>query len=354
MDHTIQRRDDPLPPPGGGVDASPIMRSVAVVIRRRKFLIYCGVAGIAIGIVVTMLSPRQFTTSFSFMPQVPSDAGRSGLASLAGQFGVSLGSLSGQGASPQLYADLLGTRAILEPIVMDSVRDASNRYVTVGELLGNSGARSARGVERTVQRLRDNIITTNVATRTTGVVSVGVKTKSAAGSLAIAQELLAGLNKFNLVTRQSQAAAERRFVEGRLAAAKGTLTDAENRLRQFQEANRVIANSPALSFQQDRLRRDVTTQQDLVASLTQQFEDARIREVRDTPVITIIDQPTLAATPDPRGGGRIIVGSATVALVIAFCIIFGADKWQRELTEHGLASWRSLSNDELVTRSESA
>ena len=53
-------------------------------------------------------------------------------------------------------------------------------------------------------------------TQRTGVVSVDVKTRYADLSVQICQRLLGLLNSFNLETRQSQAAAERQFVEGRL------------------------------------------------------------------------------------------------------------------------------------------
>src|SRR5207245_3853543 len=124
-------------------------------------------------------------------------------------------------------------------------------------------------------------------------------TRSAWVSLGIADRLLAGLNQFNLSARQSQAAAERRFVEGRLEEARASLRAAEDALQRFLQANRQIANSPQLTFQRDRLDRDVTLQQQLVTGLVQQYEDARIREVRDTPVITVIERPAIAVRPDP-------------------------------------------------------
>jgi uncharacterized protein involved in exopolysaccharide biosynthesis len=39
----------------------------------------------------------------------------------------------------------------------------------------------------------------------------------------------------------------------------------------------------------------------VVTTLTQALEDARIREVRDTPVITVVEAPAVNALPEPRG-----------------------------------------------------
>src|SRR5262249_39127465 len=53
-------------------------------------------------------------------------------------------------------------------------------------------------------------------------------------------------------------------------------------------------------FEYDRLLRAVTMQQQVYSSLAQAFEQARIDEVRNTPVLTLVDPPNLPAEPDRR------------------------------------------------------
>jgi uncharacterized protein involved in exopolysaccharide biosynthesis len=134
-------------------------------------------------------------------------------------------------------------------------------------------------------------------------------------SFEVANRLLEGVNKFNLVTRQSQAGEERRFTEERLTAARASLRVAEDRLERFLRANRQLG-SPGLIFERDRLQREVTLQQQVVVGLAQAHEDARIREVRDTPVITVIERPTLAAEPDPRGRLVILMSGTLIAFFV--------------------------------------
>lgn len=325
---------------------------LAVIMRRRRLLLWSCAVGFIIGIAIALLSPARYTTSFSFTPQSESDGARSGLASLAGQFGVSLGAASGQAAPPQFYADLLVTRELLAPIAMDSVPSGADkgRSVPLSTFLDVDASTAAERQFETIERLRNDVISTSVAERTTGVVSVNVRTTSAEASLAIAQRLIDGLTRFNLVTRQSQASAERRFIEGRLSAARLDLTEAETELRRFLETNRATGNSPALQFQQDRLRRDETMKEDLVRTLTQQYEQARIREVRDTPVITLIDRPTLAARPDPRGRVRIVLGATTIALILALAFVLTQDRLRRELEDHHVTSIRSLARQAPMVR----
>jgi len=164
--------------------------------------------------------------------------------------------------------------------------------------------------------------------KTTGVVQFSVETRWPSVSLGIVSALVAGVNEFNQRTRQSQAAAERRFLEGRLAGASDDLRMAEDRQEAFLRGNRQLTNSPQLTFENERLGRSVALQQQVVTSLTQAYEDARMREVRDTPVITVIEPPSVAAMPDPRGrlksvalgfllglfvGGLVVIVSGLVA-----------------------------------------
>jgi len=64
--------------------------------------------------------------------------------------------------------------------------------------------------------------------------------------------------------------------------------------------NRAIANSPELGFQRDRLQREVSLRQQVYASLMQSREDAKIREVRDTPVLTVLESPRLPVVGEAR------------------------------------------------------
>jgi uncharacterized protein involved in exopolysaccharide biosynthesis len=182
-------------------------------------------------------------------------------------------------------------------------------------------------VEKTLRALRKKVVSTTVATRTTGMVTVQVRTKSPYVSLKIADRLLEGLNYFNLITRQSQAREERRFTEGRLEAARASLRAAEDALQRFLQTNRQFAESPALTFQRDRLQREVLLQQQVVISLAQQYEENRIREVRDTPVITLIEKPTLAARPDPGLQALILSLGAVAGFCVGVLIVMFRDAW---------------------------
>jgi uncharacterized protein involved in exopolysaccharide biosynthesis len=130
-------------------------------------------------------------------------------------------------------------------------------------------------------------------------VELSVASKWPSVSLALSKRLLTGINQFNLQTRKSQASAERQFLDAQAGEAERSLREAENRLQAFLQQNRATA-SPELSFIRDRLQREVSLRQQMYTTLLQNREEARMREIRDTPVITVLEEPRIAVLPQPR------------------------------------------------------
>jgi uncharacterized protein involved in exopolysaccharide biosynthesis len=318
---------------------------LTILLRRRRFLYACLGVGLLVGASAALLRPRTYTTTFSFLPKNGQDASRAaGLAGLAGQFGINLGSLGGDAEPPQLYADLLVSREVLAPIAMDSVpMGEAGTALPLADFLRISGDTPPLRVENTMRALRRRVVSTTVATRTTGMVTVRVRTRVPEASLAIAESLLAGLNHFNLVTRQSSAREERRFTEARLEEARAALRVAEDAQQRFLQSNRAIDGSPSLRFENDRLTRQVQLQQQIVTSLTQQYEENRIREVRDTPVLTVFERPALAARPDPGMRAVLLALSLLAGLLVGILVVLSRDLWARESAsgDDALAAFRA-------------
>ena len=91
---------------------------VGVMLRERRLILLFAAIGAALSLSVGLLRDRTWTATFSFVPQAGKNPA-AGLASLAGQFGVSLSSLAGDQQPPEFYADLLLTREVLAPIVAE-------------------------------------------------------------------------------------------------------------------------------------------------------------------------------------------------------------------------------------------
>ncbi len=265
---------------GRALEAGPSLLEVATVLLRWRRLSLWLPLGLALLTgVIGLVLPRRYTAVAAFLPQRSQSAlGR--LAGLAAQFGVAVPTQDA-GESPEFYADLIVSREILSKIVTDSfVTGAGEPPRTLVELLKASGGSAAAREQDAVKRLTRRIAVSTDAK--TGVVTLSVTTRWPSVSARIASLILAEVNGFDLHVRQSQASAERVFVEERLNAAKDELRAAEDRSVAFLAGNRDYRNSPTLQFQYDRLSRVVTAQQQVVTTLQQGYEQARIDEVRNT------------------------------------------------------------------------
>lgn len=277
----------------------------------------------AIGAVLAALSvinaAKVYKASASFMPQ-GTDASRSMMGGLAGQLGITIPG-AGSTNSADFYSKLLRSPVLLREIVRDSftVGGEKQAFLDLFEVAPESGPQHRE--EAAVRQLQ-NLINISVD-KTTHIVEFSVVTPWPSVSLAIAHALVNGVNEFNQRSQQGQAAAERKFLEGRLEIANRELRAAEDRLQRFLSSNRQFG-SPQLGFERERLEREVELRQQVVIALTESYEEAQLREVRDTPLITVIEPPTVPATPEPRGRvRRVIIGLVAGGLFGALLGFFG-------------------------------
>lgn len=284
-------------------DAVNVFAIATAILERRKAIVWLGVAGAFAGLLVGLTSTRQFVSSTTFVPQ-GSEQVNSGLAAAASQFGLRLPTSGGAAWGPPVYVELLRSTAMLATVARDTVTviERGGARVAMMELLKVDEPTPERSVEVAVRRL--GAIVSVAEIRTLSAVRLSAATPWPSVSHAIVARLLESVNQFNLEKRKSQAGAERRFVEAQAAEAELALREAEDRLDAFLQRNKGIgtsATSPTLSTQRDRLQRDVTLRQQVLVTLLQSREDARIREVRDTPVLTVLEEPRVPVDGEPRG-----------------------------------------------------
>lgn len=297
----------------------------SALLRHRRLIAGLAVAFAAVAILYATVAPRQYTASAKFAPQ-ERPTSESGLGSLASQLG--LGSGRSTTNSPQFYSDLLVSREVLRDVVRTEFTVPGEKPFT-GDLVAwfaITGADTDDETSRAVTAVRKRM--TTMADRN-GVVSVEFHSRAPALSLQVVNRLLTLVNDFNLSRRQSQARAERSFVEQRVDTARKQLKAAEDALVAFFERNRVIQSPMAQAISQ-RLQREVTVRQQLFLTLSQSYESAKIEEVRNTPVVTVLERPEGFVSKKPRR----VVQKAVLALllgvvlgvVVAFVREFGGRK----------------------------
>jgi uncharacterized protein involved in exopolysaccharide biosynthesis len=206
----------------------------------------------------------------------------------------------------------------------------------------------AKTREDAVRTLRDK---TTIRIGSDGTISVSAWDRSAIRAAGIANAFFDNLDEFNRTFRTSRARRTREFLERRVAETDSLLRDAELKLAAYQgrkgamvlspetraaadaavslmsqklaaevdlqimrsyaspnseelqrlearvrELGRQIGGLPATQIGGAELVRQVVVRQQMFALLTNQLEEARIREVMDTPTIQVLDR----ATPPER------------------------------------------------------
>lgn len=275
---------------------------------------------LAAGVLATfawLVLPPRYTAAVVFVPEAPSQSRLpTGLAGLAGQFGISLGSEASY--SPQFYARLVHSRQILERVLLTRYQSPAQSLMsrdsaTLLQIIATGGRDRPDSIHRALKKLRRRVsVQVDARTRT---LTLEVTTSDPVLSATVATKFVTYLNLFNAQTRQSQARQRRLFVEERVQEAEFQLRHAENTLRTFYESNRSWQRAPQLVFEEGRLRRQVDIQQEVYLTLRREYETARIEEVNNTPVITVVDP---AVAPEKPSSPRLPVYLG-LALVIGLC-----------------------------------
>lgn len=293
----------------GGTDLS-LFQLSAILLRNRWRIVGCMIVFGGLAAALTWRRPPRYEASAAFIPQ-SSSSSTGGLSGLAGQLGLALPA-ENRTESPEFYVQLLTSRAILLPIVLDTflVPEFDPRPTPFLDLVKVRPESDLIRHEEGIEVLRNLVKATRDAN--TGTVLVSVTTAWPTASATLVAALIEGVADFNQQTRRGQAAVERQFIQERLAIASAELRSAEDRLSSFMSNNRLIEASPQLIAEKERLQRDITLDQQVFTTLTQAHEEARIREVRATPIITVLEEPMLPALPEPRGRIRNTVVGALI------------------------------------------
>jgi uncharacterized protein involved in exopolysaccharide biosynthesis len=280
----------------------------------RTVFMYALLAGLATGAIVFVV-PDAYVARASLVIDTPDKTTLpSGIAQFAGQLGL-LG-LEDQNRSPMFYRDLMSSRRVLTSLLTTSIQGpgGGNALEPVYRVYDRTAdSLSPRETEELLRRLNRRLQTTVDAR--TGAIRVALEGPTAREVAETLDSLLSLTNAFAVTNLRSRARARRQFAEAQVSQAKVDLEQSEDSLRQFYERNRRIADAPALQFEEARLRRRIDLRQEIYLTLNRELEQARLDEVRDTPILNVIDPPVPPARHEkPQRRVLTIIGAFFGAL----------------------------------------
>ena len=296
--------------------------------RSWRFVVSVALLVGSISLLLAFAIPKRYTAHAMFLPDTKTVGGlSSALSGMASQFGLQLGDVGGA-KSPRLYVDLATSRTILERMLatptpstrVERPRPLIDWFVPARE---DAHERIEEGVRRLAKAID---VRTDLQT---GIVRVDLEAKDPLVAANATNALLRYLGDFNLNTRQTQGREKRLFVEKRFEQAQNSLNTAEESVRYFLERNRTYQSSPQLVYEYGRLQRQLDLSQQVYLTLARELETARIEELNDTPLFTVVDTarpPVKASSPQ-----RIFIAAsgAVLGFVIATILVLISENLRR-------------------------
>lgn len=284
----------------GQEEEIPLIVLVNVLLENARLVVGVPLVLFALVVVISLMMPRQYEAESEFMPE-QTDPRAGGAAGLALQLGLDLGGAGVQ--SLEFYTQLLETRELLTEVARTPFRVEGPGGDTVSlplvAVLDVDREAPDGGLRETVDILRESI--TTETDRSSGIITMTTEAPTPGLAVQLNRRLLELLNDFNIEKRQTRAKLEREFVQRRMGESEDQLRSAESELQQFLEQNRQYQSSPQLLFEATRLERNVQLRQQLYTSTAQSYENARVAEIRENPVLTVVDAPEGSAEPAGRG-----------------------------------------------------
>lgn len=247
-------------------------------------------------------------------------AGASGLGEIMTQLGGGFGGDPSE--SPNFYIQLFQSRELLTRLAQsrfpnprtDNPRDSA----TLIDILKIKKKDPRLRMELAIKKLTKAIaagfdIKTNLVAFT-----VDMQWPELASQ--VANVLVEEVSSFNRETRVSRAKSKRLFLESRHDSAQMQLRVSEDRQRFFYEQNRGLLTSPALRAEDARIRRDVDLASDLYLNLQRQLEIARLDEINDAALITVIDSAIPPRKAQWPRYGALLFTSTAIGLMLGLLV----------------------------------
>jgi len=302
-------------------------RWLAGVLLRWRLIAVITILSIVGAVAASFIVPPVYRAKASFVANSSSASKLPGVASsspgvggLISQLGGSLGGDPSE--SPNFYIQLFESRELLTRVAQSRFpnprTDAPNDSAALIDIMKIKKKDPRLRMELAVKKLNKAIQAAFDVK--TNLVSLTVDMQWPDLASQVANTVVDEVSKFNRETRVSRAKAKRQFLEGRHDSAQGQLRIAEEKQRFFYEQNRGLLTSPSLKAEESRIKREVDLASDLFMSIQAQLETARLDEINDAALITVIDKAIPPRKAQwPRYGALLITATA-LGLVFGFLI----------------------------------
>lgn len=336
----------------------------------RKKLYIAAVAGLVLGILIALGTPKQYTVSITLSPEMGSSKSGSGLASMAASFlGGSVGSDSPDALNATLAPDIVASTPFLLELFdarvvsqnkqidttftayLDEQKSSWMGYVLKAPGMAISGIKSLFSDKEektaTIQKgaielnekdaaklgsLRQAI--TVEADKKTAITTLSVTLQDPQVTATIADSVVSKLQQYITAYRTSKAKEDCQYLEKLYKERQQEYYDAQQRYAHYVDANSNVVFQSTMA-ERERLQNDMNLAYQVYSQVAQQLQVARAKVQEEKPVFAVVEPAVVPLKPS--GTSRKVILLGMVFLAVAFTgawELLGKKYWQ--LLKEGL------------------
>ena len=268
---------------------------------KKQLLIFNGIVLLLSVFVLLVFVKNYYTSTIVILPELGHKTTLSRFGDLAALAGISVG----EGASTEVYENLLFSESVLkEAIYAKYNTEEYDSPVNIIEFFEEEEDEDLpkETREREVYLLTQKKLVSRMTSdlsRKTKILTFSVTMPESKLSAEVANNIVLALDNYLRTKTKTYAKEQRFYIEKRVTQLKDSLTIAENELKNFREKNRVVQQSPMLLLEQNRLIRNLEILNAVYTELMKQLEIAKIDEIKDTPILNIRE---MAKEPVKKAG----------------------------------------------------
>jgi len=285
-------------------------------LKEKKLFYRLSFFGIIVGIIVALLLPKLYKTSFSFFPNNAAAGGMESVRSVAVSIGLGISGMDAEGYD---LTNIVNSDRIKRSIVKNQWDSRKyDKKINLIEYWGIPDRISLNPLDYFFKiiywifsitgepnpLLYERIAITKLSDRytinknnLTGLITVDVWMEEPFLSKDVAEFFVEEIKGYVFEVEYSNLSKQEGFIQKRLFEIKEDLTKKEEELKSFREKNRNIS-VPELILREDRLKREVVMNTQIYITLQQELELVKIQLIGQKDPIVLLDQPQLAPKKD--------------------------------------------------------
>jgi uncharacterized protein involved in exopolysaccharide biosynthesis len=332
----------------------------------RKFILKTTLIFGAIGLVIAITCPKEFTATTTMVPQTSNPQSKlGGLSGLAAMAGISLSMGGGSDLSPKIYPQIVSSIPFQMELMNTPLQfEAINKTVTLFDYFTKHQKASVIGTiikytiglpgvvlkaskgekQETIQSktgkgpLKLTEKQSEIQKKVSEQVSISVNDKDGYITLScimpeplaaaqLAQRTQELLQRYITEFKIEKAKASHDFIQQRYDEAKRNYQNAQEKLANFRDRNKNVSTAIAKT-EEERLTGEYTLAYSVYSELAKQLEQAKIQLKEETPVFTIIEPVTVPTEKSKPKRPMILMIWIFLGGIVGIGIIFGKEYFE--------------------------